>query len=335
MSRSGFAWSPVSYHEELLKSYPNPSCSNLVKFDGRVTLFVAAATSFLLILAVSYLPAVSAQSSSTSTATVSTGTNIPPPTGCTAPGYTAPTSLLATLGSNKTVDKGLTLGNPPRSDRLYEYLTLGGGALLALMILVGIVWGAIALGSRRARREGQEASAQVRRSHTGRNIYLALFVVALIILAAGLSVLWPYVLPKERLETVQNGMVQNIASPYNDIRLNPLSIKYFFEPAYANNQTTLLEGNFTVQSGGEVQVVVIPSTLHAQWFADLQNGTFAGATGCTMGGISVLYDSGPVRSGAFAVVIPPVSSQTDYEVIFANPATNQTAILTANVFWAY
>jgi hypothetical protein len=306
-----------------------------VKFDRRVTLSVVAALSLLLILAASFVSAASAQAGSTSTAAVSTGTNVPPPTGCTAPGYTAPPSLLTTLGSNRTVDRGLTLGSPPRSDRLYEYLTLGGGALLALLILAGIIWGLVALGSRRARRGVQEAPSQVKGSHTGRNVFLALFLVALIIFAAGFSVLWPYFIPRERTETVQNGMVQNIASPYNAIHLNPLSIKYFFEPAYVNNETTLLEGNFTVQSGGVVQVVVIPSSLHAQWFAALQNGTFAGATGCTMGGISVLYDSGPVKSGAFAVAIPPVGTQADYEVVFANPATNGTLTVTANVFWAY
>jgi hypothetical protein len=289
-------------------------------------------------MAISYLPVASAQTNSASTATVSTGTNIPPPTGCTAPGYQAPASLLNTLGSNKSVSEGLTFANPPKSDRPYEYLTLGGGLVLVLLIFVGIIW-AIAIGIRRLSRRNNntdlEVQAKKRSSHTSRNVYLVLLVIAIIATGAGLSVLSPYVIPKTEYRTVPNGMVQNIASPYDLVQLNPQSIKYYYAPAYVNNETTLLEGNFTVTSGGSVLVVVVPDSLRPQFFADLQNGTLTGASGCTMAGISVYYDSGAARSGAFAVAIPAVSNQTTYDVIIANPSGNQTVTLRSNVFWGY
>jgi hypothetical protein len=297
----------------------------------------AAVFFFLVWTTISYLPVASAQPNSTSvsTATVSTGTNIPPPTGCTAHGYQAPASLITTLGSNKSVSKGLIIGTPPKSDRLYEYLFLAGGGLLVLLILIGIIW-AIALGvGRAARRKSQGASPPARKSHAFRNVYLAFLLIALVATGAAAYTLSPYLIPHERVEYISNGMVQNVASPYNPIQLDPISIKYYFEPAYVNNEPTLLEGNFTVSSGSPVIAVVIPDSMRSAWFSDLENGTFTGATGCTMGGMPVYYNSGPVNSGAFAVEIPPVTSQTTYDVIFANPSGNQTATLTANVFWGY
>jgi len=287
------------------------------------------------LVALCYLPSASAQANTTSSATVSTGTNIPPPTGCTAPGYQAPASLITTLGSNKSVNKGFTLGTPPNSDRPYEYLFIAGGGLLALLILIGIIW-AIALVVRRAaRHKSQDAPPLTKKSHAFRNVYLAFLLIALVATGAAAYELSPYLIPHGSVDYVANGVVQNVASPYNPIQLNPLSTKYYFEPAYVNNESTLLEGNFTVTSGSPVIAVVIPDSLRSSWFADLENGTFTGATGCTMGGIPVYYNSGPATSGAFAVEIPPVTSQTTYDVIFANPSGNQTVTLTANVFWAY
>jgi hypothetical protein len=305
-----------------------------VKLDRKLPLSLAALAA-LLLLALSYLPAASAQSSTTSTATVSTGTNIPAPTGCTAPGYLAPASLLTTLGSNKSVSNGFTLGNPPKSDRPYEYLFLAGGALLALLILVGIVWAVVILATRGRRRNDQAGSAPAKRSHAGRNAYLALLLITIVVTGSAGYVLSPYLVPHAKVEIEPNGMVQNIASPYNQIQLDPTSIKYFYVPAYVNGESTLLEGNFTVSSGGPVTVVVVPDSMRPAFFADLQNGTFTGVSGCTMAGMSVYYDSGPATSGAFAVEIPPVTNQTTYDAIFANPSANQTITLTANVFWAY
>ncbi len=303
-----------------------------MKLDRKLSLTFAALAA-LLLLAFSYLPAVSAQSSTTSTAAVSTGTNIPQPTGCTASGYLAPASLITSLGSNKTVNKGgFSLGTPPKSDRPYEYLFLASGGLLALLVLIGIIWGIASLVRRAASRNKNPA---VNKSHAFRNVYLVFLVIVLVAFGAATSVLWPYLIPSQRTTVVANGMVQNVASPYNQIQLSPVSIKYYYEPAYVNNDPTLLEGNFTVSSGGPVTVVVIPDTLRPAFFSDLQNGTFVGVSGCTMAGISVYYDSGPATSGAFAVEIPPVTNQTTYDVVFANPSANQTLTLTANVFWAY
>ncbi|MDA4123143.1 MAG: hypothetical protein OK456_08205 [Thaumarchaeota archaeon] len=305
-----------------------------MKLQGRVALPLSAITVFLLV-ALCYLPSASAQANTTSTATVSTGTNIPPPTGCIAPGYRAPASLITTLGSNKSVSEGFTLGTPTKADKPYEYLFIAGGGLLALLILIGIIW-AIALVVRRAsRRKSQDLSPSAKKSHAFRNVYLSFLLIALVATGAAAYQLSPYLIPHERVDSVPNGVVQNIASPYNPIQLNPLSTKYYFEPAYVNNESTLLEGNFTVTSGSPVIAVVIPDSLRASWFADLENGTFTGATGCTMGGLPVYYNSGPAASGAFAVEIPPVTSQATYDVIFANPSGNQTVTLAANVFWAY
>ena len=166
-----------------------------MKLDKKLQLSLATLAT-LLLLALSYIPAASAQSSTVSTATVSTGTNIPPPTGCTAPGYLAPSNLLTTLGSNKTVSKGkLSIGTPPpKSDRPYEYLLIGGGLLLALLILIGIIW-AIALGVRRAARRNQkDASPPVRKSHAARNVYLVFMLIALI--ATGSAVVCPFPVPR-------------------------------------------------------------------------------------------------------------------------------------------
>ena len=185
------------------------------------------------------------------------------------------------------------------------------------------------------RRKQKDASAPVGRSHAARNVYLVFLLIALIATGSAAYVLSPYLMPTERYSYVQNGMVQNVASPYNQVRLNPYSIKYYFEPAYVNNETTLLEGNFTVFQGGSVTAVVVPDSLRPALFADLQNGTLTGVSGCTMAGIPVYYDSGPVTSGAFAVVIPQVNQQTTYDVIFANTSANQTVSFAANVFWAY
>lgn len=291
----------------------------------------------LLVLVTVHLPVVSAQtnSSSVSTATVSTGTNIPPPTGCTAPGYLAPNNLLTTLGGNKSVSKGLGLGTPPSSDRTYEYLLIGGGVLLALLILIGIIW-AIALGVRRAaRRNQQDASGPVRKSHAVRNVYLVFLLIALVATGSAAYVLSPYLIPTENRVIVQNGMVQNVASPHNQVQLDPISIKYYNEQAYVNNETTLLEGNFTVSSGATVTAIVVPDSQRSALFADLGSGTLTGVTGCTMAGIPVYYDSGPATSGAFAVAIPPVSQQTTYDVIFANTSGNLTVSFAANVYWGY
>ncbi len=282
-------------------------------FDRRLEISIISATvSLLLVLLTINLPVVSAQtsSSSVSTATVSTGTNIPPPTGCTAPGYLAPNDLLTTLGSNKSVSKGLSFGTPPRSDRPYEYLFIGGGVLLALLILVGIIW-AVALGVRRgSRRNQQDASAPARKSHAARNVYLVFLLIALLVTGSAAYVLSPYLIPTENHANVANGMVQNIASPYNQVQLDPISIKYYYVPAYVNDEATLLEGNFTVYTGGTVTVVVVPDGQRAALIADLQNGTLTGVSGCTMAGIPVYYDSGPATSGAFAVAIPAVTQQT-------------------------
>ena len=234
------------------------------------------------------------------------------------------------------MSKGLSIGTPPKSDRPYEYLFIGGGFLLALLILIGIIW-AIALGVRRAaRRKQKDASPPVKKSHAARNVYLAFLLIALVATWASGYVLSPYLIPHERVEYVPNGMVQNIASPYNPIQLDPLSIKYYFEPAYVNNESTLLEGNFTVSPGGTVTAIVVPDSQRSALFADLHNGTLTGVSGCTMAGIPVYYDSGPATSGAFAVEIPAVSQQTTYDVIFANTSPgNQTVSFAANVFWGY
>ena len=203
------------------------------------------------------------------------------------------------------------------------------------MILIGIIWAIALVVGRAARRKSQDASPSAKKSHAFRNVYLAFLLIALVATGAATYELSPYLIPHEAVDHVPNGVVQNIASPYNPIQLNPLSTKYYFEPAYVNNESTLLEGNFTATSGGPVIAVVIPDSLRSSWFADLENETFTGATGCTMGGIPVYYNSGPAVFGAFAVEIPPVASQTTYDVIFANPSGNLTATLTANVFWAY
>jgi len=305
-----------------------------VKLDKRFQLSLATLVA-LVLLTLSYLPAASAQGGTTSTTTVSTGTNIPPATGCTAPGYLAPASLLTTLGSNKSISKGFTIGTPPKSDRTYEYIFIAGGALLALLILVGIIWGIVILATRGRRRNDPAGSAPAKRSHAGRNAYLALLLIVIIVFGSAAYVLSPYLIPQTRVTNETNGMVQNIASPYDQISLDPLSIKYDYVPAYVNSESTLLEGNFTVSSGAPVTAVVVPDSLRPAFFADLQNGTLTGVSGCTMAGISVYYDSGPASSGAFAVEIPPVTNQTTYDVIFANPSGNQTVFLTANVFWAY
>ena len=303
-----------------------------MKLGSKLQLSLATVVA-LTLLALSYLPAASAQSSTT--ATVSTGTNIPSPTGCTAPGYSAPASLLTTLGSNKTVSRGFTIGTPPASDRTYEYIFIAGGALLALLILIGIVWGVALLATRGRRRNNQDGSVPAKRSHAGRNAYLAVLLIVIIVFGSAAYVLSPYLIPQTRFTNESNGMVQNIASPYDQIVLNPISIKYFYEPAYVNGESTLLEGNFSVSSGGPVTVVVVPDSLRPALFSDLQNGTLNGVSGCTMAGISVYYDSGPAASGAFAVEIPPVTNQTTYDVIFANSSQSQTITVTANVFWGY
>lgn len=320
--------------EERLISPVHPFSRCHVKLDRKVLLSLAALAT-LLLLALTYLPAASAQSSTTSTTVVSTGTNIPLPTGCTAPGYLAPASLITTLGSNKTVSKGYTMGTPPKSDRPYEYLFIGGGAPLALLILVGIVWGIIILATRGKRRNDQAGSAPAKRSHAGRNAYLAVLLIAIIVTGSAGYVLSPYLIPHQKVIYEPNGMVQNIASPYDQTQIDPISIKYYYVPAYVNSEPSLLEGNFTVSSGGPVTAVVLPDSMRPAFFADLQNGTFVGVSGCTMAGMSVYYDSGPTTSAAFAVEIPPVTNQTTYDVIFANPSGNQTISLTANVFWAY
>ncbi len=266
--------------------------------------------------------------------TVSTGTNIPSPSGCTAPGYLAPSSLITTLGSNITkTSSGLRFKTIPKSDTIYGVLLLGAGALIALLILVGVAW-AIVIGVTRAVRRSKGDIPGQRRSHTGRNIYIVLFLIAIVIFAPSLYILSPYI-STTKVTSHPGGVLENIASPQDQIQiLAPHSIKFFYEPAYAN-ESTLLEGNFTVLSGADVQVVVIPDSLRADWFADLSNGTFVGVTGCNMAGISVYYDSGPVTSGAFAVKIPPPANLTTYDVIFADSSATQNVTLIANVYWGY
>lgn len=299
----------------------------------RTTLLPILATALFLLL-MSFSPA-AAQTNSTSTVTASTGTNIPAPTGCTAPGYLASPSLISSLGSSTTTRKsGLKFGNPPTSDRTYEYLFLGAGGLLAILVVVGIIW-AIAAGiSRAVRRNRKEVSAQKAR-HTARNVYLVFLVIALVAFAPAAYVLAPYLHPTKGT-TQTNGVVENIVSPENQIQiLAPYSIKYYYVPAYVNNESTLLEGNFTALSGANVQVVVIPDDQRSDWFGNLSAGNYAGVTGCTMDGMPVYYDSGPVTSGAFAVEIPPVTNQTNYDVIFADSSASQNVTVIANVYWGY
>ena len=131
-------------------------------------------------------------------------------------------------------------------------------------------------------------------------------------------------------------MVQNVASPYNQIQLDPLSIKYYFEPAYVNNEyhaarrelhrllgrhrdgrswcptVSAPHCSLTCRTG------LLPVSAVARW----------PAYRCTMtAGLRPRVRS-PWQ-------IPAVSQQTTYDVIFANTSGNQTVSFAANVFWAY
>jgi hypothetical protein len=290
------------------------------------------AGAFLLILLVQVAPAAAQTTSSnaiTSTSTVySTGTNIPPSTGCTAPGDAAPASLITTLGSNAS-SKRENLMDAPKVDLI---LFLGGGLLTGLLILVGIIW-LVVLGVTRGSRRKDSAQGQPRRSHAGRYAFLAILIIAILMTATGFNLVQPYIQKSQNNES--NGFLQNIVAPGNQYGVDPLSIKYFYVEAFANNASTLIEGNFSVSSGPNVQVVIIPDTLRNQWFGDLENGTFGGMSGCTMAGIPTLYDSGFVSSGAFAVAIPPVSNVTQYDLVFANPSGNQSTTFAANAYYGY
>jgi hypothetical protein len=297
------------------------------------------AAAFLLVLLVQVAP-VSAQTTGSSTSSgnatsmtvssYSTGTNIPASTGCTPPADAAPASLITTLGTNSTHAKRESMGQAPRRD---IYLFLGGALLTGLLVLIGIVWLVVYAVTRGSRRN-DSANPNQRRSHAGRNAFVVVFIIAILIFATGSYLIAPYL--TKAPEAQSNGVLENIVNPNSQFGVDPISIKYFYVEAYVNGASTLLEGNFSVASGPDVQVVIIPDTLRNQFFGDLENGTFSGGiSGCTVAGIPTLYDSGLVSSGAFAVAVPPVSNQTQYDVVFANPSMNQSTSVSANVYYGY
>lgn len=273
---------------------------------------------------------VGATSESTSSTTIAIS-SIPPSTGCTLPGYQAPTSLLTTLDT-KSTSTPHTLTNAPKSVMISLALLLLGSLATGIMILAGLVL--IVVWAVSGRREKQEpGQPPVRRSHRRRNAFLAVFLIVIIITAANFVVIFPY-LNFNKTKTQENGVVQNILAPVRPIYLNPISILYYYVPAYVNSQTTVLEGNYTVSSG-TMQVLVIPGPQINQLGDDVRNGTLAGTSDCSLPGFTVYYNSGLGTSGSFAVQLPAVTNQTTYDVVFANPSFVNGTTATANVYWGY
>jgi hypothetical protein len=256
---------------------------------------------------------------------------VPPPTGCTLPGYTAPVPLLTTLGASSTT-KALSFKTAPQYVMTSLNLFLFGLLVIGILILVGI--GLLIAGAISGRRHRNEpGQVPVRRSHRRRNAFLAIFFIVILITAANFAIIFPY-LNLNKNNAQAKGVVQNILAPTRPISLDPISILYFYVPAYVNNQTTLLEGNYTVTSG-TMQVFVIPGAQLNQLGDEVRNGTLNGVSGCSIAGFTVYYDSGLGTSGAFAVQLPAVTNQTTFDVVFANPSSvNQTTAI-GNVYWGY
>jgi hypothetical protein len=273
---------------------------------------------------------VGATSESSETTTIAIS-SIPPSTGCTLPGYQAPASLLTTLDT-KSTSTPLTLKDAPKSVMISLSLFLVGSLATGILILAGLV--IVVVWAVSGRRQKQEpGQPPIRRSHRRRNVFLAVFLVVIIITAANFVVIFPY-LNINKTTTQENGVVQNIVAPVKPFNIDPISIKYYFVPAYVNGQTTVLEGNYTVTSGS-VQVLVIPGPQLNQLGDEVRNGTLAGASDCNLPGFTVYYNSGLGTSGSFAVQLPIVTNQTTYDVAFVNPSFVNGTTAAANVYWGY
>ncbi len=273
---------------------------------------------------------VGATSESTNSTTIAIS-SIPPSTGCTLPGYQAPASLLTTLDT-KSTSTHRTLSNAPKSVMISLGLFLLGSLATGILILAGLVL--IVVWAVSGRRQKQEpGQPPIRRSHRRRNVFLAVFLVAIIITSANFVVIFPYLNINETT-TQENGVVQNILAPQRPFNIDPISIFYYFVPAYVNNQTTVLEGNYTVSSG-TMQVLIIPGAQINQLGDEVRNGTLTGTSDCSLPGFTVYYNSGLGTSGSFAVQLPIVANQTTYDVVFANPSFNNGTTAVGNVYWGY
>jgi hypothetical protein len=282
----------------------------------------------LLVASLRAIPAAGAQA--TATTSTSETLNIPPPTGCTTQGDVAPASLagsLAAPGIKPTTTDVFSLSYPDKTVRYSAYAFLASLALIGIMILVGIGLVIAHFVQRRTPLAPGE-----KRSHATRNAYLAVFVILILVCGASFYVIYPYLADKN--SSPPQGQLQNFLTPATPIPLLPLGVETNKAQTYPNGQVTFLGGNFSTTTGTAVEVVIIPDSEANDWVDELRNGTLNGQSGCpTMGDLTVLYDSGPTTSGAFSVQIPPVSHDTNYDLVFANPSGSNSTTVIANVYY--
>ena len=254
---------------------------------------------------------------------------VPPSTGCTAPGDTAPNSLLQSLAKPSVSVGGLSLSKAPKYVDYVAFPFLGSAGLLVIMILVGIVLLVVHVARKRPPLQpGQK------RSHTTRNAWLAVFLILIIVSGSALYVIYPYLVANNPTQPGQ-GELDNFITPSYSIQLAPGGVINNSAQTYPNGQVTLLAGNFTVNGGGEAQFVILPNSELNAWTNELRAGNFTGQAQCPMmGNLTVLYNSGAVTSGSFFVQIPAVSHDTLYDLAIADPS-NQEINVTANVYYGF
>jgi len=282
----------------------------------------------LLVASLRAIPMAGAQAASMTSA--SETVDIPPATGCTAPGDAAPASLVSSLtapGTKPTTTDVFSSSYPDATVRYSAYAFLASLALIGIMILVGI--GLVI--AHFVRRRAPLAPGEKRR-HGTRNAYLAVFVILVLVCGASFYVIYPDL--KDKGTGTPPGQLQNFLTPATPIPLDPLGVEVNKAQTYPNGQVTFLGGNFSTTTGTVVQVVILPDSERSDWVAELRNGTLSGQSGCpAMGDLTVLYDSGPTTSGAFSVQIPPVSQDTNYDLVFANPSGSNGTTVIANVYY--